>query len=102
MHQAGPPDRLLEGRPDTAVEPGQRGGEGGGGHPKVERPDPVEALTEVPQRAGAAGPHLRADRLDDGQRSLDVQLGAGQNRAQVGCVQPPSAQIDAGDHAAQV
>ena len=74
--------------------PAERGRQGRGRHPQVDRPDAVEPLAEVAQRTGAARADLLADRLDRRQRGLDVEIGPRQDRAQVGRVQGLAAQVD--------
>jgi hypothetical protein len=101
VHQAGPPDRLLQRGPDRGVERGQGIGQGGGADPGGGEIHPVEAEGVVPDRGPAAEPHVLADRPDLSQRGLDVKRRPGQHPGELLPAQRRRrlpAKIDPGKH----
>lgn len=99
VDQPGAPDRLLQGRPDGRVEPGQSVGEGGCGHPHLLQPHTVELLRVLDERRVTAMVHVLADRPHLFQGGLYVEVGTGQQVAQGATLgEGVAAQIDSGDH----
>ena len=96
MHDAGAPDRLLEGGADGGVEAGHRLRDGLGGHAQLSRAHAVEALGPVQDRVGAPRLDVADDGKDRGGRLLHVDGGPGQDGARV---RIGAAQVDPLDHA---
>ncbi len=95
----GAADGLLQGRAHGRVEFLQRAAEGGGRHPHLVEPDPVEPLGEIDQRRVAPMMHVLADRTHLLQGGRYVEFGSGQQVTQGGALgEGVAAQIDSGDH----
>ena len=72
------------------------------GHPQAGRADAVEPLGELEHRLLATVADRVADRPHGGDRRLDVDRRARQDRAQGARVQVATTQVDAADHAASL
>jgi hypothetical protein len=105
VHQPRPPRRLLQRRLDVGTELGERIGQRVARDPGAGQVHTVEPLGLVPDRCGAAQPHVLADWPDRVQRCLDVKPGPGQHLRQplpAKAGRGLATQIDPGEHLPRV
>jgi hypothetical protein len=99
VHLPHPDDRLLEGRPQRRVAPGEGPVEGGLRDGEVLGVHAVEAGGDLPDRLRAPDAHVLTQRADRGHDRVDVGGGARQQAGEVTVSrQRGSAQVDAGEH----